>query len=427
MKNNIKELKPWLLLWGTQSISALGSAMTSYALVLKLFLESGSALKTAMLSICSYAPYVLMSIFAGALSDRWDKKKTMLICDTVAALSTAVMLVLDKNGQLMPWHLYLINALNGLMNTVQQPASEVAATLLIPKAHYQRTSALRSFSQSLTSILTPVAATALFSLAGLEAVAAVDILSFMAAFITLLFFIKLPETEKTDKAAESLISGVASGLRWLREHKLVLKLIFFLASINLVASAYEALLPAMILPRTNGGKNVLGLVNTCVGLATVAGSMLAMVLPAPKNRVRAICLALLFSMSTENFMLAFGRSPVVWCAAAVMGWLFIPYMGANLDVILRSEIPSDMQGRVYSCRNTLQFFTIPIGKLLAGILEDNAAEPFMAKQQGSLLNLLFGSGKGSGAALMYLILGAAGVTVCLIYSALLRNEKWDKN
>ena len=81
MKMEYRKLKPYLLLWGTQSLSALGSAMTNYALVIWLYQKSGSALETALLSICSYAPYVLMSVFAGALSDRWDKKRTMLCCD----------------------------------------------------------------------------------------------------------------------------------------------------------------------------------------------------------------------------------------------------------------------------------------------------------------------------------------------------------
>lgn len=120
-----KSLKTYILLWSTQSLSALGSGLTGYSLVLWLYMQSGSALKTALLSICSYAPYVLMSIFAGALSDRWNKKKTMLLCDLAAALSTVAVLALIKTDSLEVWHLYLINALNGLMNTVQQPAAEV--------------------------------------------------------------------------------------------------------------------------------------------------------------------------------------------------------------------------------------------------------------------------------------------------------------
>ena len=85
MKNRIRELKNFYILWSTQSLSQLGSTMISFALTPWLYQKTGSALQTALLSICSYAPYVILSIFAGALSDRWDKKRTMLACDTLAA------------------------------------------------------------------------------------------------------------------------------------------------------------------------------------------------------------------------------------------------------------------------------------------------------------------------------------------------------
>ena len=97
---NLSEMRGYLLLWLTQTVSGLGSAMTGYALVIWSYTQQGSALATAFLMVCSYAPYVICSIFAGALSDRWDKKKTMLGCDALAALSTCVVLVLLKTGQL---------------------------------------------------------------------------------------------------------------------------------------------------------------------------------------------------------------------------------------------------------------------------------------------------------------------------------------
>lgn len=416
------------MLWSTQSISALGSGMTSYALVLWLYINSGSALKTALLSVCSYAPYVAMSIFAGALSDKWNKKKTMLICDLIAALSTAAVLVLIKTENLQVWHLYLINALNGLMNTVQQPAGEVAATLLIPKEYYQKTSGMRSFSQSLNSILTPVIATAVFSFAGIETVIIADLTTFVIAFITLWIFIRIPEISENEKNSESLLKSAHSGLMWLKNKPLILILILFLSCINLVASTYDAALPAMILSKNNGGETVLGAVNTCVGIAALAGSIITTLIPAPKNRVKAICASLLISMSTENFLLAFGNAPVIWCIGAVLGWLNIPFMNANMDVIFRTEIPSDMQGRVYACRNTLQFFTIPVGFLLGGSLVDNVFEPLMSCQSDdSLLSILFGTEKGSGAAMMFFVIGIIGVLICMIFSIILRKYKWSDN
>lgn len=417
MKNIFNELKAFFILWLTQSLSALGSAMTNFALVIWLYNGSGSALATALLTVCSYAPYVLMSIFAGAISDRWNKKAIMLVCDSFAAVCTVAVLILLKMNTLEVWHLYILNALNGLMNTIQQPASDVAVTLLTPEKHYQRTSGMRSFSNSLVTILTPVFATTIVALAGIEAVIAFDLMTFSLAFLSLLFFIKLPDIERSAERNESVLQAAKSGLVYLKTNKGILWLILFLAAINLIASIYDAALPAMILSKEN--ETVLGIVNACTGIAALAGSVIATVMPAPKSRVRVVCGCLLISMSTENFLLAFGGDPVIWCVGAVLGWLFIPLMNANLDVIFRTRIPAEMQGRVYSARNTLQFFTIPLGYFLGGLLTDEVFEPLMAKApQDGLLTALFGTGKGAGAALLFFVIGIAGVAVCLIFRSI---------
>ena len=428
MKNNIKELKTFLILWSTQSLSQLGSAMTGFALTLWLYEKTGSALQTALLAVCSYAPYVVMSIFAGALSDRWDKKKVMLVCDTLAACCSVTILILLKADLLRPVHMYILNALTGLMNTVQQPASDVAMTMITPKKYYQKTSGLRSFSSSLVTILNPVLATALYAFAGMDIVIYVDLATFTIAFLALLFGVRLSMPEQKEEAGqESFLETVKAGLVCLKKNELVLVLILFLAGVNFVASAFDAVLPALILPRENGGETVLGIVTSCAGIAMLFGSLIVTALPAPKNRVRVIYLTMLFSLGTENFLLAFTELPVLWCMGQIIGWLLVPVMSANLDVILRTTIPVDMQGRVYSCRNTLQFFTIPIGLFLGGFMVDHFCEPMMAAApaQGMLVRL-FGEGKGSGAAMMMFILGVLGVVICLGFGRILRRYRYTE-
>ena len=93
-------LHTFIILWATQGFSALGSSMTSYALVIWAYQQEGSALASSLLTVCSYAPYVLLSIFAGALSDRWNKKLTMLVCDSFAALCTLSVLAFLATGRL---------------------------------------------------------------------------------------------------------------------------------------------------------------------------------------------------------------------------------------------------------------------------------------------------------------------------------------
>lgn len=413
--NDLKEMRSYLLLWFTQMISGLGSAMTAYALVIWSYTQEGSALRTALLMVCSYAPYVICSIFAGTLSDRWDKKKTMLCCDVLAALSTLVVLLLLKNDVLRIWHLYIVNAVSGLMNTVQQPASEVATTALLPRKFYQKVGGLRYLSNSLNSILTPVITTAIMGLWGIDTVIAIDLISFLIAFLVLLFFITIPKIASEQKQ-ESILRSAVEGIRWLKCNPGIFHLMLFLAAINLVASMYNAAFPAMMLSKAS--ETVMGTVNSVIGITMLVGSILASVMRTPKNRVKAIWCCLMLSMCTENFFLAFGNSVWVWCFGAALGWIAIPWMNANLDAINRLNIPVEIQGRVFAARNSFQFFTIPLGYFLGGLLVDQVFEPIMATQgAGSFLTNLFGTGKGGGAAFLFAVLWLSGIAVCLIFRA----------
>lgn len=421
--NSIVEMGSFLALWSSQSFSALGSSMTAYALVIWSYKQEGSALVTALLMVCSYAPYVLFSIFAGTLSDRWNKKAVMLVCDSIAAISTVTVLVLLETNRLEIWHIYIINAVCGLMNTVQQPASEVAVTRLLPKKYYQKVGGLRYLSNSLNTIFTPIIATAFMGIFGMRAVIFFDLFTFSAAFIVLLLFIKIPKTEKEHSDSEKYIESVKKGINWLIKNKGIFYLILFLSSINLVASMYDAAFPAMMLSRNGGSERIMGIVNTVIGVSSLLGSIIASVSKAPKNRVRVICNCLLFSMSTENLMLSLGRNVWIWSLAGFLGWIAIPIMNTNLDALMRLNIPDEIQGRIYSVRNSLQFFTIPVGYFLGGFTVDYICEPIMANQENNLFTAIFGTGKGSGAALFFFMIAFAGIAVCLYF----RNNRHIKS
>ena len=416
IKDTIIDLKMFILLWITQAFSSLGSSMTSFALVIWSYEEKKSALTTSLLTICSYAPYVILSIFAGTLSDKFNKKKVMLMCDSIAALSSVVVLVLLHVGQLKIYHLYILNAINGFMNSIEQPASDVATSLLVKEKYYQKVSGMKSLTNSITTLLTPIIATCFLTFAGTDIVIAFDLLTFIVAFITLAFFIKIPDSKIIEDNNDTLLKRTKSGIAFLNNNKGILELILFLAGVNFIASIYNAALPAMFLSRNGGSKTALGAENAFAGIANILGSIYVTISKKPKSRVKVICNSLLFSLSTENFLLAFGRSTPIWCIGAFLGWVFIPVMAANMDVLLRSNIKVEMQGRVYAVRNSFQFFTIPLGYLLGGFLVDYVFEPFMASMSNkSILIKIFGRGKGTGAALLFFVIGILGSLMCLLF------------
>lgn len=424
MNKKENSLRDFYILWSTQSISQLGSSITAFALTLWLYEKTGSALSTAALTICTYAPYVLMSIFAGALTDRLDKKKTMLVCDLIAAICTLTIFVLYKTDSLAIWHLYAVNVFSGLMNTVQQPASEVTMTLIVPKDRYQKISGLQNLSRSLVSVLNPLIAAALYSLAGLDIVIAVDLISFVIAFAALAGFIKVPCI--AEKTKEGTLKLAREGLAFLKRTPMVLTLLLFMSGVNLIASAFNATLPGYVIPNPRGGSAMYGVVTSAAGVAMIAGSLLVSFMPKPKDRVRVVFITMLISLGSENFILAFSREPALWIISQVIGWILVPVMSTNLEVILRNVVPVDLQGRVYACRNTFQFFTIPIGLFLGGLMVDQVCEPFMAVHSYSgVLTALFGSGKGSGAAMMMFILGVTGSLLCITTGSRLKRYHYS--
>ncbi len=411
-----KNFNNFLLLWATQTLSRLGSSLTPFALILWAYGETGSALSTALLTVSSYVPYILLSLPVGTLTDRMNKKRLMLLSDTAAALCTFTILLIWLSGNLELWHIYLVNCITGTAQAFQQPASEVAITLVTPEDKYQKAGSLNALAYSVINMASPLIATALYSAGGLSLVIAADLLTFTVAFLSLLLFVRIPEPGSIKGKDSHILMDLKEALGFFRINAGILQVILFLAAINFIASIYNAALPAMILSLED--ESVLAAVQSAAGIAMIAGSAIATMMPSPKSRVRVIISSLFIAMSTENFMLAFFKSPVMWCIGAFLGWLFIPVMNTNLDALMRSQIPPLMQGRVYSARNMLQFFTIPLGYLAGGFLVDSVFEPFMAGSSSIILRNLFGTGKGSGSAFLFSVIGVMGVLTCVIFSRL---------
>lgn len=414
---NKSQMRDFLLLFAGQSLSQMGSAMTSFALIIWAYRKQGTVMSVASLSVFSYLPYVAVSIFTGALIDKFKKKNILLICDAVAALCTLCTLGLYYFGLLEVWHLYLLNAVSGFMNAFQKPASDTAISVLVPNKLYTRVSGMRSLADSLSSVLSPIIATAVMSLAGIEAVFAADLLTFAAAFLTLLVFIKIPHRQYVDEKA-SIIKESMRGLTFLRENRGYLYLIMYLAIINFIAAlAFFGVLPAMILARTSNNETILGLVTSAVGLGGIAGGLLVSIAKPAKNHVKNIFFSGALSFILCDIFMGVGRSRYVWIAAAFAGNFLIPLLNASENYLLMSRIPEHIRGRVFAVRGTLQFVTLPFGYLAGGLLADGVFEPLM-RGAGPIRRFIagiVGTGSGSGMAFMFILTGVTGFVTSVVF------------
>ena len=406
-------LKGFLILWGSQAVSSLGSSLTSFALILWVYQQQHTATSIALLSFFTYLPSILFCFIAGTLADQWNKKKIMLVSDLFAALSTLAIAILFFTGALQVWHLYVANFVNSFMNAFQNPASYVAVSLLVPKEQYARASGLQAFSGSLIRILTPPLASAILSFGSLTMVFLIDLGTFLFAFFVLLFFVKLPPLPKSvEQKKEPVWKSCATGFSFLRANNALLKLILYMSLINFLAyiSGY-GILPAMILTRSGDNQTTLGFVTSAMGIGMLLGSVLVTIMKPAKRQTQLVFWTMIISFFLGDVLWSLGRSAPMWIFSAFCGNMLVPFTGACMFSIMRTNVPTELQGRVFSARDTLQYCTIPLGLFLGGSLADHVFEPFMAQVSPlqQLLVLLTGGGKGSGMAVIFLITGLTGV------------------
>ena len=416
-KNNTdKNFRKYIVLWLSQSVSGLGSSMTGFALVLWAYGQSRSAMSVSLMSFCNYVPYVVLSLFVGGFIDRHKKKTIMLVSDSIAAVGSLTVLALVLSENLAVWNIYVVNAIIGVTNAFQQPASAVATGRLVPEEKISNVSGMNSFSGNLIVVFSPMLAAFLFAVGGLPLILLIDLTSFAFAFCVLLFFIAIPElpSEQTNNAP---FAGIAEGFAFLKKEKGILYIMLTMALINFFSRlTYENILSPMILARSEESSITLGIVNACMGMGGIAGGIIVSVKKESRHKAKAIYVSAALSFLFGDLMMAAGRNVFWWSVAAIAASLPIPFIMANQNAILYRRIPAAMQGRVFAVRNAVQYSTIPIGIILGGYLADYVFEPFMGSEDGiaDVLAKIVGGGPGSGMAVMFLCTGICGFTISMM-------------
>ena len=414
--STIKELKSFLLLWSSQTVSELGTAMTDFALIIWAYQKTGMASSVTLLTFCAFLPTILFRFIAGAYVDRRNKKRIMLAADMIAALGSLLVLGLYSGAVLEIWHLYLINIILSFMNSFQESASFVAISLIVPEKHYTRIGGLQGISGSIVSILAPALGSILLVIGGLDLVLICDLVSFGIAFIVLIFLVKIPEPEHDKKTDyEPIIKSCTDGIKFLRDNKALLRLTLFIAVVNLLAKlGNDGLLTPFVLGKSGNDQRILGMVQTATSVGILIGSIMMTVLKPVKRKARLIFVCCAFIYFAEVVM-SLSSHPAIWSISNLAGYAAAVIMGANQTAILRGKVPIEMQGRVFSAHDTIMNCTNPLGLLLSGFLADYVFEPFMKTESPlqSFLAGFFGDGTGSGIAVMFFTVGVIGMGISI--------------
>jgi MFS family permease len=419
IKDLDRELKNFYLFMGGQFVSLFGNKLTSFGLILWSYKQGGSVLSMSLLSVCYLIPEVLLSFIAGSISDNWDKKRIMLSSNFIAAIFSISVIFLLFNNDLKIEYLYGINFMLGVTDAFQDPAYEVTISVIVSKDNYMKTSGLRTLCNSFTGIFAPIIATSLYAFFGLQTIILIDLATFIFVFVTLAFWVKIPPTILLPKEREKngLYKQCMLGIRYLLDRKDIFSLILFMAFVNLIAAIYNTNLSPMVLSRSGNNDLQLGIVSSSISIAGLIGSILVARFPHTSKKIPLILNIMTFSFLFCNSLLGIGQNYYIWTIAVFLGNVLIPFLTANVEYIMRTKIPLELQGRVFSARNTLQYTSIPIGNILGGFLVDKVFEPYMKKNTivQEFLTKIVGTGNGSGIAVLFICIGIIGFLGCCIF------------
>lgn len=404
--NRPKGMVTFTIIWFGQLVSTLGSGLTGFALGVWIYENTNSVTLFAVNTFAFMMTTVLVSPFAGALVDRWNRRFVMVMSDAGAGLSTLAIWLLFLTGKMEIWHIYVATIFNAAFTAFQFPAHSAATTMIVPREQLGRAGGMVQIGQAISQLFSPAIAGALFVAVGLQTIVLIDFVTFLIAVLTLLV-VHIPEPVRTAEAkAEqgSLFEGINYGWRYIVDRKGLLYWMLYIAGLNFSAGIFNTLLAPLMLEL--GDPQQVGVTASIIGLGMLIGTLVMSVWGGPKRRFFAVVGAG-FWMGLCVMAMGIQSSMVLIGTAGFLMMLALPILNGNSRAMWQMKVPADVQGRVFSVRRMIGQFTFPIAAIMAGPLVDNVFQPMM--NEGGVLaasvGTVIGVGPGRGTALAFVVVG----------------------
>ncbi|HSU14488.1 MFS transporter [Longimicrobium sp.] len=412
LRQSLGELRPFLIVWAGQLVSALGSGLTAFAVAVVVYQRTGSAEAFGLLMFAWIFPALVLSPVAGALVDRWDRRRLLIVADTGSGLLTLATAALVLNGHFEVWYLFVTSALASAIASFQDPALTAAVAAIVPRSQYGRAIGLLQVMQPVSMIVAPVIAGVLIATIGLGGIMAIDGATYLAAVGGLVWVAipsprQAPSTEDAAAGARAalrrFVAEAAVGWRFVRERPGLLGLLVCIALVNFWVSFVNPLLAPMVLSFTTPVQ--FAAVQASVGVGAVLGGIAMGAWGGPRNRIAGVLAAIVVIGVT---MAGLGIRSIPVIAGLLFVWAAVsPLMLTSGMSIWMTKTPQELMGRVAAVRRMVLMSMIPVAVLVAGPLAERVFEPLM--MPGAALaasaGALIGVGKGRGVALMFILLG----------------------
>ncbi len=398
-----KSFKKFTILWLGQLIASIGHGLTTFALGVFAFSISNQAMASSLVMVFGFLPTVLLTVPAGILADKYDRRLLMILGDGLSALGLVVILIAKIIGTINLGIILIGVAISAVFSALMQPAFMATISDLLPKEEYTKATGMTQIAGSAHYLISPLLAGFLMEAYGLEMILIVDILTVIVTVTVTGYVRKGLETKE--------YAGESAFKEDLKEGWLVLKgkqgvfvlviiatlLTFFMGFIQNLSSPYFL---------SFSDSKALGQSMSISALGMLVSGILVGVFSIKEGFIKKLVLALLMA---GFFMVGFAATENFYIIT-ISGFLFfasLPVINSCLDYLVRINIENKFQGRVFAFIGLISQMGFVVAYILSGALADGFFTPALM-ENGLFANSfgkLIGTGPSRGIALEIMLAG----------------------
>lgn len=359
-----------ILFLTSQTISLFGSMLVQYAIGWYITLKTQSGMMMTIAIICGFLPTFFLSPFAGVWADRYNRKMLIILSDSMIAISTLILAILFLSGYRSLWLLFVASAIRALGSGVQTPAIGAFLPQLVPEDKLTKVNATNSTIQSLVMLVSPMLSGALLTIANIETIFFIDVITAAIAVSTLLLFLNVPVHGRAlEKQTNSYFDDMREGYTYIKNHGYVKKFFLFCAFLFFLAAPASFLTPLQV--TRSFGEDVwrLTAIEIAFSVGMIVGGIIMAYWGGFKNKIHTMVLASII-IGVCTFIL--GAVPIFGVYLTSMGLvgLAMPIFNTPSTVLLQEKVEEEFMGRVFGVLGMISSIMMPMGMLVFGPLSD---------------------------------------------------------
>lgn len=395
-KSNFKK---FLLLWAGELISAIGGGLTSFGLGVYVFAQTGSAASMALVTLLAFLPTLFLSVPAGVLADRYDRRLLMMLGDGCSAIGILYILFCMMRGEASLLQICIGVTISSVFSSLLEPSYRATVTDLLSSEEYSKASGMVSLAGSARYLVSPVLAGALLAVADIRLLLVIDICTFFVT-VTATGVVRNGLVAKKVENQEAFFAALRSGWDAVTARRGVFLLILVSSVITCFMGALQILAEPLILDFADS--TTLGIGETVCACGMLASGLFLGMRGIKKDYVKILVLSL-FLAGMSMILLGLKENIYLICIAGFLFFAMLPFANNCLDYLVRTNIPDELQGRAWGLIGFLSQIGYVVAYGLAGLFADGLAEYFQV-------------GVGRGAAAVIMISGVLlGITALLLY------------